>query len=389
MNIFYNFREKQWQSDCKNPLLFGKNLLPIQYGTFFSGPRFSVKSQGNKIGPLIGILTSKEGRKDFYGNRTTFIKIQDFLQSHGGVSFVMTPEGYLEDKIEGYLYDDGEWRKAVFPLPDVIYNRVASYRAEKHLGTIKKMALKNAIPLYNPHFFQKWETFLHLNENQLLSSYLPVTEPLNHLEQLVHWIEKHDSVFLKPVLSNRGNGIYLLKKLGDCYEVKSNDWSKSLERIEDVWEIIKGHISKQKYIIQKRIKLKQLDGRPYDLRVLVQRQVDTWQMTGIGVRLARFGAITTHVPKGGEIIPFETVNQQLSLEEIKFLALQIAHQLELVYGYLCEFSFDLGIDENNQLWIFEVNSKPMKFDEAHIQEKALSTLIECFYGDAGFTHTEE
>lgn len=382
MNIFYNYDENEWQSDHKQSLDFGKNLLPIKIGKSSTSSCFFVKKQNKKVGPLIGILTSKEGRNDFYGNRSTFKKIQNYLLKHGGISFVMTPEGYDgKEKIQGFLYDQGKWRKATFPLPDVIYNRVASYKAEQYLGVIKKMAFNNAIPFYNPHFFEKWETFKQLSNNKFLLSYLPKTELLESVNQLQNWLLEYNSFIVKPVLSNRGNGIYLINKFESHYEVKTNSSSKCFDSIEAVWEDINKN---SKTIIQQKIQLKQYNNRPYDLRILVQRQKDTWEISGIGVRCAGLGAITTHVPQGGEILSLESVNDGLNLDEIELLASEVAHQLELAYGYLCEFSIDLGVDENNSFWIFEINSKPMKFDEPHIQKKALETLIQCFYDDAGF-----
>jgi hypothetical protein len=383
MDIFYNYKENKWQSNCTNTSLFGKNLLEVTPGNISSHPGFPVKKRDDKVGPLVAILTSKEGRPDFYGNRSTFKRIHDCLQSSGGISFVMTPEGYDGEKIVGYLYDEGEWRKVHFPLPDIIYNRVASYKAEKQLGAIRKIATNNAIPFYNPHFFEKWETYKQLNENEFLKKYLPETELLESKAQLQNWLVLYRSILIKPVLSNRGNGIVLINKLDDLIEIKSNNSRKLYERISDVWDEL--NPSQRSNIIQRKVNLKQYNQRPFDLRILVQRRKDVWGITGIGVRRAGDNAITTHVPRGGQVLPFETISEALSIEEVDFLANQVARQLELAYGYLCEFSIDLGIDEDGHLWIFEVNSKPMKFDEPHIQEKALTTLIECFNADAGFS----
>ncbi|UUZ93289.1 YheC/YheD family protein [Paenibacillus sp. P25] len=38
-------------------------------------------------------------------------------------------------------------------------------------------------------------------------------------------------------------------------------------------------------------------------------------------------------------------------------------------------SMDLGVDTNGDLWFFEANSKPMKFDEPPIRKKSLENLI--------------
>ncbi len=385
MNIFYNYEEEQWQSDCVQRLLFGKNLLPIPFGKQTNSHQFTMRMQNKKIGPLIGILTSKENRSDFYGNRASFKKIQEYLQKQGGISFVMTPEGFLGQLVKGYIYDQGEWRKAIFPLPDVIYNRVASYKVDQQLGPIRKIAAQNAIPFYNPHFFEKWETFKQLYGVNSLRKYLPKTEVLSSIEQLEFWLNEQQSVFVKLVLSNRGNGIYLITKLAqNLYELKANGWRKTYKQIDKLWAMLMQKLAQKKAVIQEKVFLKQYNNLPYDLRILVQRHQENWNITGIGVRCAGKDSITTHVPQGGQILSFDMISNDLNLKEIKFLTTQIALRLELAYGYLCEFSVDLGVDEANNFWILEVNSKPMKFDEAHIQANALHSLIECFYEDTGF-----
>ncbi len=385
MDLFYNIKKEQWQTDCNTSLVFGKSQIPIEYcNDNSSGIAFKVKTSNNKVGPLIAIVTSKEGRSDFYGNRATFKKIQGQLQQSGGISFVMTPEGLDGETINGYLFIDGSWQHARFPLPDIFYNRVASYQAEKKLGKLRKMAFNNAIPFYNPHFFNKWEIYKQLQENMFCKKYLPETTLLNSYQTFKQWLETYDAVIVKPILSNRGNGIFLVKKQGNKFELSSNHTKKEMLTCHETWMELQSKSPNQTTIIQEHILRKQYHSRPYDLRVLVQRVKDHWGVSGFGVRVAGQNAITTHVPQGGFILPFEEVSSEVNTVEIQELAIQVAKQLELAYGYLCEFSMDIGVDTENRLWLFEVNSKPMKFDEPHIQSKGLQTLIQCFYEDAGF-----
>ncbi|MBR8645638.1 hypothetical protein KEH51_21385 [[Brevibacterium] frigoritolerans] len=43
-------------------------------------------------------------------------------------------------------------------------------------------------------------------------------------------------------------------------------------------------------------------------------------------------------------------------------------------GFLGEFSIDIGEDESGSLFIYEVNSKPMQFDEEEIETNRLLHL---------------
>lgn len=47
-------------------------------------------------------------------------------------------------------------------------------------------------------------------------------------------------------------------------------------------------------------------------------------------------------------------------------------------GFLGEFSIDIGEDESGSLFIYEVNSKPMQFDEVEIETNRLLHLKNLF-----------
>ena len=61
---------------------------------------------------------------------------------------------------------------------------------------------------------------------------------------------------------------------------------------------------------------------------------------------------------------------------------EIAHLCGIVltkeWGFIGEFSIDLGESETGDLFIYEVNSKPMQFDEADIEANRLFQLKQLF-----------
>ncbi|KYC97138.1 hypothetical protein B4102_0793 [Heyndrickxia sporothermodurans] len=44
----------------------------------------------------------------------------------------------------------------------------------------------------------------------------------------------------------------------------------------------------------------------------------------------------------------------------------------------------MGRDQSGKLWIYEVNSKPMSFDEEDIEKKRIKNLIQIFYNQTIF-----
>ena len=150
-------------------------------------------------------------------------------------------------------------------------------------------------------------------------------------------------------------------------------------------EKIREFSENEDYIIQQGIRLAHLYNRPYDLRILMQKNgKGKWAITGIGARLAGVMSITTHVPRGGTIenprrlliASFNEAHARRIMERVKKSSLIIANQIERgSETELGELSLDLGVDNKARLWFFEANSKPMRFDEPLIRKKSLERII--------------
>jgi hypothetical protein len=157
------------------------------------------------------------------------------------------------------------------------------------------------------------------------------------------------------------------------------------QSIDSLWKDIDEHRRAKEYIMQQGITLTTYKRRPYDLRVLVQKNaLGAWSVTGIGARVAGKLSITTHVPRGGSIddplklltLAFGQKEASNIMKRTKRAAIIIAKQIEKSSGHtLGEMSMDLGVDTSGRIWFFEANSKPMKFDEPDIRKKSLERII--------------
>jgi hypothetical protein len=130
------------------------------------------------------------------------------------------------------------------------------------------------------------------------------------------------------------------------------------------------------YVVQRGIDMLQYRGRKFDVRCLIQKNgCGQWHLTGMGVRVAGVGGVTTHVPAGGYIaslsevlryvfgVAAPTITNNLRMA-IRDLAPAVERCLGGTYG---ELSMDLGLDRSGAVWFFEANSKPHKFDEDSIR----------------------
>jgi hypothetical protein len=352
--------------------------------------------------PLIAIFTS-DGKRTFHGNQQNFADIIRMGRRMGIAVYVLTPRGldtYEETAVEGYLLDHRStrlrWIKAKLPLPHIVYNRIPTRRSENSSqvqAAIHKLQKTFDIQLFNPHFFNKWTLYTQLSSLKELHPLLPDTTHLNQ-SSLQSMCKKHPVLYLKQIHGKAGIGMIRISRLHKGYELidqKSAQQKKRymLSNFSSLWKIVQNLCKKDAYLVQQGIPLAQYEGRPFDVRALIQKNgKGEWKVTGIGIRVAGKTAITTHVPMGGRI---ENVNkvckavfageEAAKIEQIKRTGIALAQAIELKQkSLLGEMSIDLGIDTNRKIWFFEANAKPMKFDEPEIRTRSLRRLLQyCLY----------
>ncbi len=349
-----------------------------------------------KVGPIVGILTVT-GKQGFKGNRNNFQDIIKFGMKYGVLVYLFTVEDInKEDKsIKAFLYlpNKNRWIKRIMPLPDVVYNRIP-FRLDENRHIVNETFFylnEEGIPFFNPRFFNKWTLYQWLSESQELKKFLPETVKFTK-ENLAILLEKYSSVYLKPVNGKAGIGFIKIVKKNKIYHLayqsKKLNHFKTFNDFDSLCYHVMTLVNNKNYIIQSTIHLSTFNGQPYDIRILVQKNLEAkWEITGIGIRVAGVHSISTHVPRGGHIKSVNQVFDQTFGPEnrekwkgiLSDLAIKIAGFIEEMEGqYLGEMSLDIGIDHLYHIWFFEANAKPMEFDEPAIRKASLQSLIQQF-----------
>ncbi|OEG00100.1 hypothetical protein BHF71_06340 [Vulcanibacillus modesticaldus] len=349
-----------------------------------------------KVGPLVGILTTKSSRW-FRGNQTNFKDLIKTGIKYGVLIYVFTAESVdrKNKTVKGFLYlpNQNTWIVRKMPLPDVIYNRIPS-RTEENRPLVKEtieFLINENIPFFNPHFFDKWTLYKWLKESPKFNKLLPETTTLT-MENLIFFLNRYPMLYLKPIDGKAGIGFFKIDKKDNLYLLRyQSSKTTHYEEFNNVKSLIKtiNHLTKsKKYIIQQGIKLNTYNGNPYDFRILVQKNgVGKWALSGIGVRVAGINSITTHVPRGGHIQSVHRVTNydKKLIDELSNIAIDISKFIEeKSENNLGELSMDIGVDQNRNIWFFEANAKPMKFDEPNIRKISLQRLIQYFRYLSGF-----
>lgn len=124
-------------------------------------------------------------------------------------------------------------------------------------------------------------------------------------------------------------------------------------------------------IIQQGISLETVDGRPYDIRSMVQRKPGgRWTSTGMFSKVGKPNKIVTNYYQGGKIVLLNKLFDQagLSAEEAesrKKLLAQVSRKIAVFLSKkrsgMYEMGIDFAFDSEGHLWILEVNSRFPQF----------------------------
>lgn len=371
--------------------MFGNNKIKTEKLFHYSKKwvPFSLNEDSHRIGPIIGILTSKGKNKKLAGNGPLFLSLVQQFSKIGALPIVFTPDDFGVSLVTGYTFHPslGKWIQVSSPLPDVIYNRIPFRNLEKETDftALTSFLQKHNIPFFNPCFINKLEMHHLLKESSSLKPLLPETSLLTSEEMLHDWMKDKQKIYIKPVSSAKGKGIFRIFQQENHYLMEGVHLTKEFASLNELWNELKVHLAKDPYIIQEAIEPALYDGSRYDFRILSHKEKNNFVISGIGIRQSSsHQQVTTHVPNGGKILPYELFAKEEDHKFFNSIIQEVGHLLNEHLGLFGEFSLDIGVGANGKFYLYEVNSKPMSFDEEHIENKRIKAICHLCMQLSGF-----
>lgn len=289
-----------------------------------------------------------------------------------GVDFVYFSPGcvnFVTKRIHGQVYENGAWREQTVPFPDVIYNAGSPEKLAKAKSVVQK--LKEMIPFTTHSIGNKWNVAERLKEGKEFAGYLIPTKTIKDPNDIFYFMNAFREVIVKPIDGRKGQGIYFIQMDGSEYVVNkdSKDIRYSQTQLASFFAPL---LQKGIFIIQPYICSKTRAGLAYDFRLHVQKDGEgKWVITTIYPRVAPEGTIITNINNGGYtnyLDPF--LKQEFSKEEafnvkrkLEHFSLSLARHLDDMQmreyqEVIDEIGVDVGLDQNQKIWIYEVNWRP-------------------------------
>lgn len=239
----------------------------------------------------------------------------------------------------------------------------------------------------------KWAKTKVILQNRLLSVFIPETRKYN-LEALKELLGMYGTVFIKPDRGTYGNGVMRAEQRivnlspseqqpGDEYAAAEGNVAPPPQQLmyilrygleaeaftspEQLHAAIKLRTKRRVYLIQKGIDLLCHTDRPFDLRILTQKNPKGgWETTGMVGRVAAPQKIVTNYHNGGSVLPVRSLLKghmsedelEKAIHNLKTLGVRIAAQLETAYPGIKEIGLDVAVDQHHDMWLLEVNTLP-------------------------------
>jgi hypothetical protein len=393
MILRFNAESKEWTNEARaeKNISFGFNKIKVPEASGLlpeNSHRFSLNTLNGNAGPLIGIMTSMSKRLALSGNGPLFQALQTEVLKRNGMVVVFPPETLVKDGVTGVTFLPGhqKWIPIKTPLPHIVFNRVPFRNAEKQPAFTDAVNYFTAlgIPFFNPAFINKYKLYSLFARHPHLSKLMPESIAIKSMIQLASFLNEHRGIYLKPASSSKGIGIFRIRDCKGSIEFVSHSHKHLYPSMKDFWMVKARQLLKHEYIAQKEIFPAAIDGKRFDFRVHAHDGPEGYAVTGIGIRQSQKQDLTTHLPNGGVMLPYVNLKNDRHDQFFAWVVKEIGKLLTDELGYFGEFSLDAGITESGEYVIYEVNSKPMSFDEPHIEKKRITALADLFLHKTGF-----
>lgn len=217
----------------------------------------------------------------------------------------------------------------------------------------------------------KWLLYQFFHKNKSVSKYLPKTKKYTH-ESFVSMLHQYDMVYVKPVAGSRGNGIIKvwLDSNGWITVKKTIESARRFREVKAATKFIDKLRNGKMYIVQQGIHMAKVNGRPFDIRVMMQRDKPggVWRYSGMVAKIAGQGSVVTNTAMSKGRV--EDVEEALhasfgwnrtkvadTVKQLQHLGLLWAKHFD-TYQFYRELGFDVAIDTKGRIWLIEQNTAP-------------------------------
>ncbi|WP_421384051.1 YheC/YheD family protein [Bacillus salacetis] len=276
--------------------------------------------------------------------------------------------------IQGYRYctDTRCWKKDIFTIPEYIYDRTFykdDFTSKQAKAIVQWLKNRDDLCFLGYGLPNKWTIYRHLKEQVKVSPYLPETTLIESIPEAVSLIKKEKRVIIKPFDGAHGVAVYEIQADKEQVTIRTTKKTEIVEKKMDEETLarwLESLTRKKSFILQKRLDNRDEQNRPFDLRLLLQKnEKDNWSVSCKGFRVGNQASLLTNLSAGAAAIPYEEwkkhqkhYNWTYIESELKDIIRYLPETLEEEFAPLFEIGLDIIICRDSSVWILDMNSKP-------------------------------
>lgn len=337
----------------------------------------------------VGILLNNNLYRRLSGGRSARLSLKNYEEAaamYGLVPCFTTIDRLSPEKgtLIGCIPTEFGYVEVEVPIPRAIHQR-AIYSDKRALSMIDRL-IHQGIYVYNGRTrYGKDVTHRMLAEEPAMLPALPHTVRATPMS-IREMIRQHGDLVLKPCRGSIGIAIMRLRAgSGQHYFTYSRSapsakgWKTVRVSAAKLHPLIHRRISRVPFLVQERIQLAEYEGRPFDIRVTVQRGGSgVWEVTGMFAKTSPPRTFVSNIAQGGSAHQVPDILAQslpdipvdLLLDRLVRFSLQTAHTLSRHIPFAADFGLDIGITPDGNLYFIECNGCDQRygFFEAGMEE---------------------
>ncbi|OAB44991.1 YheC/YheD family protein [Paenibacillus antarcticus] len=236
----------------------------------------------------------------------------------------------------------------------------------------------------------KWLKYKYLEHSSSLTPYLPSTKQFSH-HNFLRMMDKYGQVIVKPIGGSRGRGVYQVRNLGeDLYEIHIENRQHQFMGLDAVYSYLQERTKHHSYMVQRLITRATVQGRPFDMRIIVQRRRyhSTWKVTGKVAKVVGPGYIVSNIERSnGKLMRVSSALSESSLSDmsktmlkhkIKHVSIRSVKRLDRLFPGHRIYGLDIGLDQDGHVWIIEANLFPSRSHFRKLKDKSMYRRISSY-----------
>lgn len=232
------------------------------------------------------------------------------------------------------------------------------------------------------HVSSKWLKTKVLLGSKQLRAYVPVTKQMTS-ESVRAMLNRFGMVYVKPNVGTFGNGVMRVewnRSHKRPYAFQSGVRRRTFDSYEAMYQALHAAKLKKRYLVQQGIPLLKTQGRPFDIRVMVQQSPkQKWETTGVIARVAAPKKIVTNYHNGGTPMSVHQVLSRLKpkrsqadiLRKLDAIGIDASRCLQQRFPGIKEIGLDVGLDNKYKPWILEANTSPDPYIFNQLKDKSM------------------